>query len=214
MKGIFFDLDGTLVSSMDFWKRLNIMYLDTKGLEYKEILVQKLKVVPISATERVFNEVYGEDIDFSDVNPYMDKILNEQYADFFDIKDGVFEKIKELKEKNFKMCITTATPSKHVIPLAKKLNIYEYMDYIFSPDVLGVEKNDLEFFKRALDKLGTNAEETYVFDDAIYSLENARDLGLIPVGVYDETNKHETEEIKSIVKFYINNFSEIDVDRL
>ncbi len=214
MKGIFFDLDGTMIYSMDFWEKINKIYLDTKGLEFKEELVQKLKVAPISETEPIFNEVYGDEYDFSDVNPFMDKLMNEQYSEFFDIKEGVLEKIKELKAKGFKMCITTATPSKHVIPLAKRLGFYEYMDYIFTPDILKVNKNELEFFKLALEKLGTKAENTYVFDDAIYSLKNARALGLIPVGVYDDSNSHETDEIKEIAKCYINKFEEIDVDKL
>lgn len=214
LKGIFFDLDGTMIFSMDFWTNLNIKYLTYKNLEYKPVVSQKLKVAPVTETEKILNEVYGSDIDFSDVFEYMDKVLMKSYSEFFEIKDGVLEKLKELKENGFKMCITTATPSKYVLPLTKRLNIYDYMDHIFTPDILGVDKSDLDFFKISLKKLGTKAENTYVFDDAIYALKNAKELNLIPVGVHDKSNEHETEEIKSISSFYIRNFSEIDINKL
>lgn len=214
MKGIFFDLDGTMIFSMDFWTDLNKKYLSAKKLPYFPIVSEKLKVAPVTETEKILNEVYGDEIDFSDVFQYMDEILMKTYAEHFEIKDGVLEKLKELKEYGFKMCITTATPSKYVMPLVERLKIREYMDDIFTPDLLGVDKNDLDFFRISLKKLGTKAEKTYVFDDAIYALKNARELNMIPVGVYDESNKHETEKIKKISDFYIHNFSEIDAARL
>ncbi len=214
MKGIFLDLDGTIIYSMDFWKKVMKMYLASKNLEYKEVLYQKLRVSPVSETEKIFNEIYGNEIDFSEANRDMDLIIREHIADFYNMKDGVLAKLKELREQGFKMCVTTATPSKYVIPLAKKMGFYQYLDYIFTADTLKINKNEADFFKKALEEMGTKAEDTYVFDDALYSLINAKSLGMIPVGVYDDSNKHETEEIKKIAKFYINSFSELDVSKL
>ncbi len=214
MKGIFFDLDGTIIYSMDFWEKIMKMYLESKNLEYKEVLYQRLRVSPVSETEKIFNQIYGDEIDFSGANRDMDLIIREHIADFYNMKDGVLEKLKELREHGFKMCVTTATPSKYVIPLSKKMGFYDYLDHIFTVDMLKINKNEAAFFEKALELMGTKAEETYVFDDALYSLKNAKSLGMIPVGVYDDSNKHETEEIKKIAKFYINSFSDLDVSRL
>ena len=49
-----------------------------------------------------------------------------------------------------------------------------------------------------MDFMKTKPEETWVFEDGLYSAKTSKKMGLKVVGVYDETSKHDWEELKSI----------------
>ncbi len=211
MKGILFDLDGTLIDSMYIWKIVDKLYIEYKGLKYDPAISLKLKEAPLSETIKIFSEHYNYTVDFSDFDNYVDDLLLRYYGYEFKLKNNVLEKLRELKENNFKMAITTATPSKYVNPLIKRLNLNKYMDFILTPDIININKNNELFFKTAVKMLGTDYKDTYVFDDAIYALKNAKKLKLISVGIYDESNNDDIKKIKSLCDIFLKDFSELKI---
>ncbi len=214
MKGICFDLDGTLIDSMGAWQNLEKGYVESKGLEYDPLLTEKLKAVSRHDAQKAFSEFYNYSVSFDDMYEYMDKIAEKYYKEDFELKCGVREKLEQLKDKNFKMCITTATDSRHAMLGINRLGLMEYMDFVLTPDIAGCSKESVEFFEKALAKLQTKPENTYVFDDALYALENAEKLNLTPVGVHDTTSSSDEQAIKEISKIYLKDFTCLDVDLL
>ncbi len=215
MKGICFDLDGTLIDSMGLWNRVDIEYIESKGLVYDDELRKKIKNAPLSDAQGIFSEHFNNEINFDDMYEFLDKTMYEHYSKILPFKPFVEEKLKALKEeKDFIMAITTSTPSKNVDALVERLGLKEYMDYIFTPDSFGIAKNDLKFFEKVLEEMGLKAEEVYVFDDAYYALENAKKLGMVPIGVHDYSGETRGDEIQEIAKFSLENFGQLDIDRL
>ncbi len=214
MKAICFDLDGTLIDSLGFWKRIDRMYVESKGLVYDDELHKKMSVAALSEAQKIFTEHYNNEVNFDDMYVYIDKIMHEYYAEKFPYKECVEEKLIELKKTDFILTITTSTPSKHVDALVKRLGLDKYMDYIFTPDSFGVAKNKPEFFEKVIEKLGVKAEEVYVFDDTYYNLELAKSLGMVPIGVYDYTGVSRGDEIQDISKFSIETFCQLDIEKL
>ncbi len=214
-KTIFFDLDGTLIDSMPIWKSVARLYIESKGLVYDAEVSKKLKAKPLSESSRIIGEHYNYCKNFDDVLEYTENLLLDYYTNEFTFKRTVEDKLKELKNKNFKMCITTANPKKYIEPLVKRLKLNDYIDFIFTPDILGVDKNDLDFFKKAIEISKASKDEgIYVFDDAVYALENVKTLGLIPVAVYDKSNEKDTKKLKEISKIYLKDFASLDVESL
>ncbi|MDO5719015.1 MAG: HAD family phosphatase [Tissierellia bacterium] len=214
MKGILFDLDGTLIDSMPVWQNLDKLYVESKGFEYDNKYTDDLKAVSLKEAPEYFNKIYGMKSTFEDMLEFMEGTLKIHYAEIFEFKKGVLEKLKELKEKKFKMCITTATDSSLAMLAFNRLGLDDFMEFILTPDIAGVEKNDKEFFAKAARKLGIENSKLFVFDDALYALENAEKLGMIPVAVEDETSLNERENIKKISDIYLESFEDLDIDEL
>ncbi len=214
MKGILFDLDGTLIDSMDIW-----LLIDDKINEHlKEIddeeFKNKLKYSPVPDLYKIYQERYGENEDFKTLCDEFDDILLTSYSNTLELKEGVLEMMKKLRQKGFKMCLTTATSSRYVLPFIKRSDLEEYFEFILTPDMVGVTKDKLEFFEYALKKLGTKAENTYVFDDTRYAINNAIALNLIPVGVYDKSREKHMDEIIEKSKIYIRSFLDFNIEKL
>ena len=51
--------------------------------------------------------------------------------------------------------------------------------------------------------LGTELEETYVFEDVLYAIETAKKAGFHTVGIYDQYSARDTEKIKQEAEFYL-----------
>ncbi len=214
MKAIMFDLDGTLIDSMSVWANLDKLYVESKGLVYDIVLTEKLRACTIEDAPKEFAKFYNNGDDFSDMRDFMDDVISQYYNKKFKLKNGVIEMLKNLKSKGFKMCITTATNSDFALPCIERLGLLEFMDFVQCPDLVKVKKHESKFFEIALERLGTLAENTYVFDDAYYALENAKNLGITPIGVYDDVAKIEIEKVKAISKFFINDFDKFDINSL
>lgn len=214
MKGILFDLDGTLIDSMGVWSNLDASFVESRGHEFKEEYIDELKSKSIVELPEFFHRVYGIDADLEEIRSFMAETMVDHYKNNFEYKDGVEDKLRQIKDGGFKMCITTATISEFCEEASERLGLYDYMEFIQTPDRAGVEKSDPEYFQIAIDKLGTEPEQTYVFDDALYALEIADSFGMVTVGVYDQSSELERDQIKEISDLYISSFLELDVGKL
>ena len=70
-------------------------------------------------------------------------------------------------------------------------------------------KYDPLTYVAAAEKLGKSPSEILFFDDNLKNLQTALSVGMKVCGVYDPHSEPQTEEIKKISDFYINDFSEI-----
>ena len=63
-------------------------------------------------------------------------------------------------------------------------------------------------FEKALEVLGTDKNETLIFEDALHAIETAKKAGFKVVGVFDQSSVNEQAKIKAISDYYINSFEE------
>ena len=87
----------------------------------------------------------------------------------------------------------------------KKIAIF---DDIFTTTEVGKGKNHPDIFIRAMEKMHTSSENTWMFEDASYSLETAKKIGIKTVGIYDQSSANCQEQLKKVSDIYINNWSE------
>lgn len=214
MKGILFDLDGTLIDSMDVWTWLDIKFIESKGVEYIPESLDEQKSYSSKDIPEFFEKTYGIITDTEEIEDFMSGVMIEHYKDKFQFKDGVPRVLDELKHRGFKMCITTATLFDYCKHIIERLGLDKYMEFVQTPDKVNMSKSNPEYFKLAMERLGTHQENTYVFDDALYALKNAKKLNLNTVGIYDESAEMESEKIKEIADIYIESFEELDIDEL
>lgn len=212
MKGILFDLDGTLLDSMGVWSNLAISFIEEKGLDYKGETADTQKGLSVEELPEFFKKTYNLQTSAQEIGDYIADTMAHHYRHSFEYKEGVVDLLEAFKAKGYKMCITTATLSYYCDLLDQRLDLRSYMDFIQSPDLVNTSKSDPAFFDIAIKNLGTDPAKTYVFDDALYAMENANSLGLYPVGVYDETSLGELDQIKEISHIYLETFKNLDMD--
>ncbi len=209
IKGAIFDLDGTLIDSMPLWDSVGDVYLTRKNItppnNFREIVkeMSTLQTAQYLKSEYTFEETIDEIINEINI------LVEDNYKYEVPLKQHVMTVLQDLKQNGVKMCIATANSFELFEPTLKRLEIFEYFDFIITCTDVGLGKDDPTIFNTALEKLGTSIEETFVFEDAIHAIITAKNAGFNVIGVYDESAQSDTREIKTIANHYIHTFDEL-----
>ena len=206
--GAIFDMDGTILNSMDYWATAASEYLKAVG------------IVPPKDTDKVFledgmkkwYEITCPEIPFEKVSEGIYAIMEKHYSQDVQTKDGAKEMLERLKSHGVKMCLATATDRSAVERILSRLGISEYFPKILTSKEVGLGKRFPLIYEKALEFLGTDKETTYVFEDAFYAINTCYQNGFKVVGVYDENAYVTEDEIKALCNYYLDKDSKYKFD--
>ena len=215
---LLFDCDGTILDSMHFWLNPINEIFAKYGLSLDEISPEekgKIEALSIDGMCEYIASNLAHDMTKQEVKEYFNETIEEGYANFLMPKNGTLEILEKLHEKGYEMAIASSTDSKYLKIAFKRLNIDHYFSFIASPDTTKSKKSDLKFWQYALDKLNAKAEDVILYDDALYAIKAAKQIGIITCGLKDfPHNEKEWDEIKSQATMTLDGIWDIDIDSL
>lgn len=207
-----FDMDGTLLDTMPYWRNIFPLYADLHGLkipEIKEEDILKAEEMPTYKGLEFLKQIYPvpavQNIDEKAVL----EVIKKVYETNSPLKDGVVDFLHNLSKQNVKMCVISATPTYLVKIALEKAKILKYFDFILTPDDYPKGKADPEIFKAAAERFGCDTQEITVFEDALYSMKVAKNLGMKVIAVKDKYEQRNFQEISKIADRFIDDFTEL-----
>ncbi|MBO5439672.1 MAG: HAD family phosphatase [Clostridia bacterium] len=198
--GAIFDMDGTLLNSMDYWAIVPTEYLLLKGITPKEDTNRYFLEVGMKEWHKYQEIPYS----FEEMSKDIYTLMEKYYLKDVKLKDGALDMLKHLKSKGVKMCLATATDKFMVEKVLTRLGIKDYFLTIFTPKDVGKGKRFPLIYERALEFLGTDKETTYVFEDAYYAINTCYQNGFKVVGVYDKNVFAPENEIIAMCDIYLD----------
>ncbi len=180
-----FDLDGTLVNTIDDLGNTCDFLLKKYGYKYEWSTADYKKFVGNGAkklVERAFGgklntseleRIYGE---FKEI--YEKTMLDNAYA-----YDGIKEQLDILKDKGLKLCVVTNKPNKAAKGMVEHIFGKGYFDFISGVVDGKPTKPDPYSTLLALESVGCNADEAIYFGDSNVDMKTARNAGIEAVGV-------------------------------
>lgn len=178
-----FDMDGTLVDSMGFWKNLASEYLRSKGVsEIPEDILERIKPMTMLESAALFRAEFGLS---GDIEAEMNAMMDEHYRSDIPLKPGVSAYLNKLRARGVRMCVASATAEHLMAACLSRLGVLPCFDFLLSCETVGAGKASPLVFLEAAQRLGADAAEIAVYEDALYALRTAKDAGFHVVGVYD-----------------------------
>ncbi len=207
IKGAIFDVDGTLLNSMCIWENVGEKFLRSIGIEAEKNLRDKVKEFSLYQTACYFKSEYGVELSTDEIMNGINKLIEDFYLNTAELKDGVADFLKELKENNVKMCVATATEKYLVESALKRCGVLDYFSEIFTCNIVGHGKDEPIIYREATKHLNVDKKDIIIFEDAFYAIKTAKADGFTVAAVYDsaESNKN---EVKAISDFYFTDFSD------
>ena len=218
MKYAIFDLDGTIVDSMIYWRGFEKAFLIEHGI--KEENIKKLSKNDwvgsdwVEALCEFFNKEYGFDLTPEKFHQWGIEFMMRKYAEVVDFKPGAQQLLDTLKEQGVKMCVCSSTDRFIMEPVLQKYDLDKYFQFTVHCREYGVEKDNPEIFRYCMNRLGAESPaEVAVFEDAFYSLSTAAAAGFYTVGMYDVTEKN-GEKVKETANQYVTDYADLDLSAL
>lgn len=206
-----FDLDGTILDSMDVWEHIDIQFLKKRNLPVPENYVTEI-------CARSFEEAAQYTIDLLGLQETVEGIIEEwnnmaveEYSNHVGLLPHALDYLLRLKEHGIKLAVATGLPEKLYIPCLKNNSILELFDALCSTDEVQRGKEYSDVFELAARKLGVAPEHCIVFDDVLPAIKSAKAARMLAGGIYDKYSADQRTEIERIADIYLLDFRQAPI---
>ena len=205
-----FDMDGTLLDSMNQWRQLNIDFIRSQGITPTKD--QEEEMFSLSGRKAVdyYRETFGIDADFNDLLKKACSGMVATYSQGVPLKPGAEEYLQRLRARGIKCVLCSASPCNLILLALNRVNLTKDLDLIYSTELIGGHKGDPAFYEKLLAQLGEKAENCVMYEDAIYAMEGARAAGLGVIGITDDTNKTVRAQMAALCDRVIDSYDELE----
>lgn len=204
--GFIFDLDGVIVDTAKYhylaWKKL----ANELGFEFTEEQNELFKGVSRKRCLEILLEIGGIRAGQEQFDRWLEE-KNEDYLAYIDKMDeseilpDVPKVLQYLKSKQVPIALGSA--SKNAVPILEKVRLDTYFNVVIDGNQVTKAKPDPEVFLMAAEKMGLDAVNCVVFEDALAGIEAANNARMISIGIGDP-------QVLIMAKYVFGSFKEID----
>lgn len=206
LKGVIFDVDGTLIDSMSIWDDIVVNLLEKRGIVPTEEFLKSVRPLAAFQSATLVREKFKLSVTNEEVFHELNTMAESYYINHIKLKPHAKELLEGFKKAGVKICIATANERYLVEAALNRLDVAEYFEFIITSTDVGAGKEEPTIFLKALELLNTKIEETIIFEDSDLAIKTAKKIGFKVVGVYDEAFADKAEVIKETADSYITSF--------
>ncbi|MCW3989421.1 MAG: HAD family hydrolase [Candidatus Bathyarchaeota archaeon] len=171
LKGIIFDLDGTLIhTTINFtvMKERMISFLEENGIPEGCLTPKQTTVVIIATCEDILREEGRAQVEIEEVHRKLEEIMNrgelEAIKDISEV-DGVLDALQELREAGYKLAVLTRSHHAYAVEALRKIGAFDLFDVILGRGETPKPKPYREALEHTATLLGLDPVETIFVGD-------------------------------------------------
>ena len=183
-----FDLDGTLIDSMPYWKNLLSDYLAQKGLECDSESQKEMETLTLTQGAFYIKSHFYLEETVPEIQKGLRKAVEEIYTQNCQLKPGVAEVLAWLKARKIPMGIATITNKKAAKKALKRLGVHKFFRCVMTDVDVGKGKSSPDLYLAVAKKLRTAPRDCAVWEDSLRYGKVAKAAGFGLIAAPDEGN--------------------------
>ena len=210
IKGIIFDLDGTLIDSMKIWYSVDRNFLRENGVtDPPADISEKVKKMTVDQSSQYFIDRFHLNVTKEYVIERIEDMVREEYEHNIQLKPYVCETLDMLDSKGIPYGVATATYKVLAEAVMKRCGIRDRVRFLLTDAEYPRGKKFPDIFIGGTELLGCGADETLVIEDSLHAIETAKKAGLVTAGIYDESAEHDRQRIIGTADYYLESLAEL-----
>ncbi|EHL17501.1 thiamine-phosphate pyrophosphorylase [Peptoanaerobacter stomatis] len=205
-KGVIFDIDGTLLETMNIWDNVLLNLMNTLNIRYTEDEIQKIWNMGFAELAQFSIKKFKLDMSVKEFWQLIKKLSVEEYKNSkIHLKKGAKKLLEYLKEKGVKLAIATALCKEQYEIVLTKTGIIDYFDIIASSVDLKMEKSDRQIFDYIAKNLQVPNKNFIFFEDDINSSTGAKRAG-VKLCIVSNKKYNGNSKFDALIDYKIDDF--------
>lgn len=205
---VIFDLDGTLIPSMEFWAEIDVEFLGRFGYEVPQDLQKSLEGKSFRETASYFKERFLLPLSVEEIEEAWLSMSREKYLTV-PLKDGAGAFLRELKRRGLRTGIASSNSIELVEAVLKAHGISELFDTVQTCAAVERGKPAPDVYLHTAETLGAAPGECLVFEDVPMGILAGKRAGMEVCAVEDTFSRMQEEEKRKLADYYIRSYQEL-----
>ena len=177
-----FDVDGTILDSMEVWNTLASQYVQSLGMVPEKNLDEIVSDMSLEQSATYLKNHYK-------INKQEERIISEVLnfiSDFYEYEVNLMPGFKEFISHYDSINVIGTSCDEELVKIAlNRLAVLNYFEDIITCSKLNKSKNDPDFYLACAQVLKQRPEDIVVFEDADYCIDVARKIGFKVIKIKD-----------------------------
>ena len=177
-----FDVDGTILDSMEVWNTLASQYVQSLGMAPEKNLDEIVSDMSLEQSAIYLKNHYK-------INKQEERIISEILnfiSDFYEYEVKLMPGFKEFISHYDSMNVIGTSCDEELVKIAlNRLGVLNYFEDIITCSKVNKSKDDPDFYLACAQFLNQRPEDIVVFEDADYCIDVARKVGFKVIKIKD-----------------------------